>query len=143
MPCTILEEKLVFFLINYEVICACAQSLQMCSTLCDSVDCSPPGSSVHGDSPGKNTGVSCHAFLQGIFPTQGLNPGLLHCRQIDSLPAELPGKPKLLLAHKKFKFAFWNFKGSFFLNIFALWLVDCTDAEPVDTEGQLYVHRNT
>ena len=35
-----------------------------------------------GDSPGKNTGVDCHALLQGIFPTQGSNPGLLHCRQI-------------------------------------------------------------
>ena len=35
------------------------------------MDCSTPGSSVHGDSPGKNTGVGCHAFLQGIFPTQG------------------------------------------------------------------------
>ena len=34
------------------------------------------------DSPGKNTGVGCHFFLQGIFPTQGSNPGLLHCRQI-------------------------------------------------------------
>ena len=34
------------------------------------------------DSPGKMTGVGCHALLQGIFPTQGLNPGLLHCRQI-------------------------------------------------------------
>ena len=42
----------------------------------------PPGSSVHGDSPGKNTGVSCHALLQGIFPTQGSNPSLPHCRQI-------------------------------------------------------------
>ena len=40
---------------------------------------SPPGSSVHGDSPGKNTGVGCHALLQGIFPTWGLNLGLLHC----------------------------------------------------------------
>ena len=30
----------------------------------------------------KNTGVGCHALLQGIFPTQGLNPGVLHCRQI-------------------------------------------------------------
>ena len=40
------------------------------------------GPSVHGDSPGKNTGVSCHALLQGIFPTQGSNPGLLHCRWI-------------------------------------------------------------
>ena len=35
-----------------------------------------------GDSPGKNTGMGCHAFLQGIVPTQGSNPGLLHCRQI-------------------------------------------------------------
>ena len=34
------------------------------------------------DFPGKNTGVSCHFLLQGIFPTQGSNPGLLHCRQI-------------------------------------------------------------
>ena len=51
-------------------------------TLCDPMDCSPSGSSVHGDSPGKNTRVGCHALLQGIFPTQGLNPGLLHCRQI-------------------------------------------------------------
>ena len=34
------------------------------------------------DSPGKNTGVGCHFFLQGIVPTQESNPGLLHCRQI-------------------------------------------------------------
>ena len=34
------------------------------------------------DSPGKNTGVGCHALLQGIFPTQGLNPGLPPCRRI-------------------------------------------------------------
>ena len=53
---------------------------QSCLTLCDPMDCSPPGSSVHGDSPGKNTGVGCHALLQGIFPTQGLNSGLPHCR---------------------------------------------------------------
>ena len=38
---------------------------QLCPTLCDLADCSPPGSSVHGDSPGKNTGVGCHALLQG------------------------------------------------------------------------------
>ena len=37
------------------------------------------------DSPGKNTGVGCHSLLQGIFPAQGSNPGLLHCRQILSL----------------------------------------------------------
>ena len=40
------------------------------------------GSFIHGDSPGKNTRVGCHALLQGIFPTQGLNPGLPHCKQI-------------------------------------------------------------
>ena len=34
-------------------------------------NCSLPGSSVHGDSPGKNTGLGCHFLLQGIFPTQG------------------------------------------------------------------------
>ena len=34
------------------------------------------------DFPGKNTGVGSHSLLQGIFPTQGSNPGLLHCRQI-------------------------------------------------------------
>ena len=34
------------------------------------------------NSPGKNTGVGCHSLLQGIFLNQGLNPGLLHCRQI-------------------------------------------------------------
>ena len=42
----------------------------------------PPGSSAHGDSPGKNPGVCFYALLQGIFPTQGSNLGLPHCRQI-------------------------------------------------------------
>ena len=37
------------------------------------MDCSPPGSSVHGVFPGKNTGVGCHFLLQGIIPTQALN----------------------------------------------------------------------
>ena len=46
------------------------------------MDCSLPPASVHADSPGKNAGVGCHVLLQGIFPTQGLNPGLLHYRQI-------------------------------------------------------------
>ena len=55
---------------------------QSCLTLCDPVDCSPPGSSVHGDSPGMNTGVGCHVLLQGIFQTQELNLCLLHYGQI-------------------------------------------------------------
>ena len=60
-------------------------ALLTCSVVfdsCDPMDCNPPGSSVHGDSPGKNTGVDCHVLLQGIFPTQGSNPGLPHCRWI-------------------------------------------------------------
>ena len=106
---------------------------ESCPTLFDPRDCSSPGPSVHGDSPGKNTAVGCHTLPQGIFPTQGWNTGLLHCRrilyqlshqgspqilewvaypfsrgtsdpgiklgspalQVDSLPAELPGKPIL------------------------------------------------
>ena len=52
------------------------------------MDGSLPGSSVHGvlqapwGSPGENTGVSCHFFLQGIFLTRGMNQSLLHCRWI-------------------------------------------------------------
>ena len=69
-----------------------------CPTLCDPINCSPPGSSVHGDSPGKNTGVGCHALLQGIFSTQGLNPSLLHLLhwQAGSLPLAPSGKPDFI-----------------------------------------------
>ena len=55
---------------------------QVYLTLCCSIDCCLPGSSVHWDSPGKNTGVCCQTLLQGIFPTQGSSPGLPHSRQI-------------------------------------------------------------
>ena len=61
------------------VLCFATQSYLI---LCDLMDCSPPGSSVHGDSLGENTGVGSHALLQGIFPTQGSKPGILHCRWI-------------------------------------------------------------
>ena len=62
--------------------------LQLCLTLCDPMDHSPPGSFVHEDSPGKNAGVGCHALLQGIFLTQGSNPCLLFLLhwQVGSLP---------------------------------------------------------
>ena len=46
------------------------------------------------NSPGRNTEVGCHSLLQGIFPIQGLNLGLLHW-QVDSLLSEPPGKPKV------------------------------------------------
>ena len=71
---------------------------QSCLTLSDPMECSLPGSSIHRifqarvlqptrilhpwDFPGKNTGVGCHSLLQEIFLTQGLNPGLPHCRQM-------------------------------------------------------------
>ena len=60
-------------------VCLVTQSRQ---TLRDPMDCSSPGSSVHGHSLGKNTRGGCHALLHGIFPIQGSNPGLPHCRQI-------------------------------------------------------------
>ena len=50
--------------------------------LCNPMDRSPSGSSVLGDSLGKDTGVGFHSLLQGVFPTQRLNPGLPHCRRI-------------------------------------------------------------
>ena len=84
-------------------VCVCVN----CSnglTLCDPMNYSPPSAVIHGvakswtrperliwsdlkllcpwDFPGKNTGMGCHFLLQGIFPTQGLNPGLLHFRHI-------------------------------------------------------------
>ena len=54
-------------------VCVCVRSLhQLCLTLCDPMDYSPPSSSVHGIIPGKNTGVDCHFQLQGVVSTQGL-----------------------------------------------------------------------
>ena len=63
------------------ITCVCLVA-QSCPTLCDPMDSSTPDSSVHGDSPGKNTGVGYHALLQGIFLTQGWNPGLPDCTWI-------------------------------------------------------------
>ena len=84
------SETITTLLIGYEWSVA-----QSCPTPCDPRDCTPPGSSVHGDSPGNNTGVGCHALLQEIFPTQGLNLCflcLLHW-QAGSLPLTPLGKP--------------------------------------------------
>ena len=70
-----LSRSLLVFLPLFSVH---AKSSQLCPTLCNSMDWGPSGFSVHGDSPGKNTGVDCHALLQGIFPTQGSNLRLSH-----------------------------------------------------------------
>ena len=62
-------------------------------SLCDPMDCSPAGSSVHGDFPSKNTGVGCHALLQGNLPKPGIKPRS-PTLQADSSPSEPPGKPR-------------------------------------------------
>ena len=67
---------------------ACVLVAQSCPTLCDPMDCSLPGS-CPWDSSGKNTGVGSHSLFQGIFPTQGSNPGLPYCRWIPYLEAPL------------------------------------------------------
>ena len=77
-----LLRKVFLYLYPYLYLCYAVLS---CSIMSDSLrphEPYPPGSSVDGDSPGKNTGVGCHALLQGIFPTQGLNLGLLHYKRI-------------------------------------------------------------
>ena len=71
----------------------CVLVAQSCWTLCDPKDWSLPGSSAHGDSPGKNPGVGCHAVLQGIFLTQGSNLGLPHCRQTLYCPSHQESPP--------------------------------------------------
>ena len=69
-------------------MCCAVFATQSCRTLCDPTDCSPPGCSVHRDSPGKNTGMDCHALFQGIFPTQVFYiPGVF-------FTSKPPGKPK-------------------------------------------------
>ena len=60
---------------------------QLCLTLL------PHGLYIPFNSPGQNTRVGSYSLVQGIFPTQGSNSGLPHCRQI-LLLAEPPGKPK-------------------------------------------------
>ena len=62
---------------------------QSCPTLCDPME--PTRLLCPWNSPGKNSGVGCHFLLQGIFPTQGSNPG--HHIAKDYLPTEPPGKP--------------------------------------------------
>ena len=67
---------------KYCVLCLVTHSSP---TLCNPMDRSLPGSSAHGDSPGKKTGVGCHALLQGIFPTQLSKPSFPHWRWFSSV----------------------------------------------------------
>ena len=69
-------------------VCVCAYSVSRVQ-LFTTPWTSPPGFCVHGDSPGKNTGMGCHDLLQGNFPNLGVEPRSLSL-QADSLPSEPP-----------------------------------------------------
>ena len=95
--------------------CTHIKLLQLCPTLCNPLDCSPPGSSVHRILQAR-TRVGCHALLQGIFPTQGLNLCLLYRLhlQMGSLTLATPGKSWASLTHLKngsFSYKFMSFPG--------------------------------
>ena len=100
--CAFLHGHMLSFLLGgylvLELLVACVLSLQSCPTLCNPMGCSLPGSPVHGLLQARIlTDVGCRALLQGIFPTQGSNPCLLHLLhwQAGSLPLEPPGKPRI------------------------------------------------
>ena len=79
-----LESSSIFFFFNFWDIHCCCLVAKSCPTLCDPMDCrGAPFSRVlcPWNSLGENTGVGCHCLLQGLFPTQGSDPGLLHHRR--------------------------------------------------------------
>ena len=86
------KEKVLF---SFSVL---AKSFQSCFTLCDPMDCSLPGSSVHGILQVRTLEWVSIPFPPGVFATQGLNPHVLRLLhwQVGSLPVASPGKPFLL-----------------------------------------------
>ena len=80
-------------------VCVCAYLVTSCLTFLQTHGQYAARLLCPWNSPGRNTGVGCHALLQGNIPTQGSNPHLLCLlhQQADSLPAELQGSPLLLL----------------------------------------------
>ena len=79
---------------------------QLYPTLCDPMDCSMPGASVHGDSPDKNTGVGCHALLLGDLINPGIEPRS-PTLQADSLSSEPPSAPGLVFVDCIEHLHFW------------------------------------
>ena len=80
---------------------------QSCLTLCDPMYHSLPGFSIHGIFPGNSTRVGCHFLLQGIFRTQGSNPGLPHRRQ-KLYPLSLQGRGGLIPVDKGTLCSLWS-----------------------------------
>ena len=109
------------------VLCLVAQS---CSTLCNPMNCSLSGLSVHRILQAR---VYCHALLQGIFPTQGSNSGLPHCRWI------LYG-----LSHQMFFSFFYLFWLYWVFVAVHVWVSHCSDfsccgAQTLGPEGSAAV----
>ena len=102
----------------------------LCLVLSDSLQThglSLPGSSVHEDSPGKNTGGGCHALLQGNFPNQGSNLGISHCKWIFTIWATREArviKWLILKLESGFlvKYSF-NYIANYFLQFSTFWCV--------------------
>ena len=101
-PCSLFpgqDHSAALFLSNMHIV-----ALQLLSHIWlfwDPMDCILPGSSVHGNFPGKNTRVDCHFLPQGIFLNQGSNPHLLDW-QADSSSLRHQGGPKCMyLLHKE------------------------------------------
>ena len=93
------ENYIQYPMINHKSLIACVLSHFCCSVQIFVNPWTVAHSSVHGDSPSKNTGVDCHALLQWVFLTQGSNPRilcLLHW-QAGSLPLVPSGKPSSLI----------------------------------------------
>ena len=79
-PCKAQDYGAVVLLSSSSV---CVLSCSVMSDSCNTIDCMWPARLLYPwDSPGRNTELGCHFFLQGIFPTQEWSPGLLNCRQI-------------------------------------------------------------
>ena len=123
-------------------VCLCIKWLQSRSTLCD-----PARLLCPWDSSGKNTGVDCHALLQGIFKTQGLNLSLLHFLhwQAGSLPLSPPSFAKLMLKmivpllpwnHP----SFWSWVRT---NIYRVVVSHAKDVQKNGTSVQVHRHMHT
>ena len=89
---------------------------QSCLSLCNPLDCSTPGSSIHEIFSGKNTGVGCHFLLQGIIPSSGTEPTfpVSLVLQADFLPAKPLGKPLYFLKQDQFRTQRFCFQNSSF-----------------------------
>ena len=84
-------------------MCVCMLSCSVMSDFLLPLGLQPTRLLCPWNSPGKNTGVDCHFLLQGIFPTQGSNPCLLHLlqRQVDSIPLSHLGSPCYVRTQQK------------------------------------------